>query len=699
MMMIFWLGGGGIRLFWQNKIVIQAVVGVFMGTLSISTVLGADFLQSIWSNYERMMGLWTLVHVFIFFIIISNSFRREREWIIIFYISSASATIISLIAIAEWVHASFAIRVGSTLKNSAFLASYVLLSCFIILWLFLRDERVSWKSVLLGGALIICLTALLLTGTRGAYLALWLGMFWVVCVCSIVGPRQGHTISLNNIFLRRAALGVMISMIIVITTIFIFREKFMHSSFDPLVRVASASFTERTFEGRMLAWKIAWNGWKEHFFLGWGTENFNLLFNKYYNPDLYKQEPWFDRAHNFIFDIGSTSGIIGLSAYLAIFVVAFQILIKQWRKELLPFWTLSIFSGALVAHLVQNLFVFDAITSLVLLFVFFAFISNLSTGNALEKSFNQDRKGTPMRLVVGVLVVLPMLYIGAWKPFWENRFGKLGYDAFAQGDDERGRELVEKALAYNTYGNIDVRRAVAEYVFEFLKQGGARDPESLKDILDYAIIKMEENIKEKPLDVKWYMYEGQLYNLRAALIKDSPQEDAKKAEKLYIKSAELSPGRPQIYLEIAQARKVFGNYDGMWEAIDIAKKLVPEYSIVHINALVHAIDTGNLERETEEFRWLEERNVFDYASVRDAYYRMRRLQNTIAMQLKYIAKLEESSQVNKNELAREYKNLAVFYRDARKLKDARDAALKVGELDPAQKKNVEAFIASLGNIQ
>ena len=38
----------------------------------------------------------------------------------------------------------------------------------------------------------------------------------------------------------------------------------------------------------------------------------------------------------------------------------------------------------------------------------------------------------------------------------------------------------------------------------------------------------------------------------------------------------MSPGRAQIYLELAQARKVQGDINGMWEALDIAAKEVPE---------------------------------------------------------------------------------------------------------------------------
>ena len=62
---------------------------------------------------------------------------------------------------------------------------------------------------------------------------------------------------------------------------------------------------------------MSWQGVKEHPILGWGQENYIVLFNKYYDPKMYQQEPWFDRSHNVFFDWLVSGGILALLAYLS----------------------------------------------------------------------------------------------------------------------------------------------------------------------------------------------------------------------------------------------------------------------------------------------------------------------------------------------------------------------------------------------
>jgi hypothetical protein len=47
---------------------------------------------------------------------------------------------------------------------------------------------------------------------------------------------------------------------------------------------------------------MALKGIAERPVLGWGQENFNYVFNKYYNPQMFGQEEWFDRTHNVVLD-------------------------------------------------------------------------------------------------------------------------------------------------------------------------------------------------------------------------------------------------------------------------------------------------------------------------------------------------------------------------------------------------------------
>ncbi|MFC1595281.1 hypothetical protein ACFL3E_02555 [Patescibacteria group bacterium] len=257
---------------------------------------------------------------------------------------------------------------------------------------------------------------------------------------------------------------------------------------------------------------------------------------------------------------------------------------------------------------------------------------------------------------------------------------------------------MKKALAYNTYGNIDVRRMVAEYVFEFLKQGGKRDNESLKNVIDYAIEKIEKNIQQEPKNVKWYMYQGELYNLGAIILTNPEPLYAKKAEELFLKSKEMSSGRLQIYLELAQAYKVQGEFEKMWQVLHEAIEILPDHPLSHINILAHAIELNDREKESSELEWLHYHNAEFYNDViRDAYYNAGRINDAINMQVAKIhaADLIEVRDISNIELSFDYSQLAALYKEAGLYNNAREAALKAVELDPSQRDAAEAFLQSL----
>ena len=694
-MFLFWLPGAYVRL--KNRAVspVSVFMALFFGIMALSAFLGADFYQSIWSNYERMMGLWTFGHLILFFLIVATTVTRESQWVWLFRVAAISSLIVSFVGIDEFLKTGTAFRIESTLKNSAFLASYLLLAIFINLWLFLREERFVPASFLWGLGVVLSFSVIILTGTRGAMLATAAGFMLLGALFLFLGPAGGFTLSLKNSVLKKLVSGFLIAFVLLVGTGIVFKEKLAMSSFSPLARVASLSFSTSTIKGRLLAWDVSWQGWKERPFLGWGPENYNLLFNAHYDPRLIDQEPWFDRAHNFIFDIGVTTGFLGLFSYLGVFVAALWILFSRWRQKSISFWMFAVFSSTLIAHLLQNLFVFDMLTSFTLLFLIFAFIHSRANQSFIEAA-SRAKSSLPL-FFLGIIVIAPLFYMGIWKPFQENRMGRSGFDAFAAWRDTEAIQYVEKALSYNTYGNVDVRRSAAEYVFEFLKRGGERNPESLKRVIDYAILKMEENILEKPQDVKWYMYQGELYNLGAAMLEEQNAIYAQNAEKRFLEAKELSPGRPQIYLEIAQARKIRGDYKGLWEILDEIMELLPDHSLLHTNALIHAIEIGDGTRETQELEWLFTNDInFNREIIVDAYFTAGRLDKAIEVELSqiqysYDAKNREDD-YNPKSIAKYYAVLAALYKRAGMYDNAREAAHKAVELDPSQKESAEAFL-------
>jgi len=685
--LIFWLPEAKDR--WKKfgkSPLIYAILG-FCGVLILTSLTGADIRQSLFSNYERMMGLWTYAHVTLFFVILATSFTAEKEKTLLLWMMTASALCVSLVGFWQFILHGTTIRIESTLNNSAFLATYLTLALFAPVLLYMQQKRTDgWSYALLA---VIALNAftVILTGTRGAMIALAVAafMFLLALLFSSKGRRRTIAIAVLGVLVGLGFMG------------YVFKESLIASSFDPLSRLASLSFSDSTVKGRFLAWNVGWEGIQERPLLGWGVENYHILFNAHYNPALVNQEPWYDRAHNFVIDITATMGIFGLVVYLSMYGAAWY----QLRQKEISHTTRLVLGVAFLTHLVQTFFVFDMLPSLMILYILFALV------HVAGINHEPIKKQTPMLLLPGVLIFIFLFVIGVWRPFQEARLAQQARVAFAAGADQDAKEYTLRALAYNTYGDIDTRRAVAEYVFDFLKAGGfsgapnqLRNPEEMRGVINFAIAHMEENMSDRPQDVKWYMYAGELHNLAATIFGEADREHARKAEELFSKSKELSAGRPNIYLEIAQARKVQGNTSGMWQAIDEAKRLVPDHLFVYYNALSHAIDVGDRARELEELSYIRAHDDFlDYDVIMDAYFRNDRLADAIKIQEEHIAKKEPDLGKTRTgpQIALLYQRLAFFYKTIGEPQKARGAALRVGELnpDPEIQRQVQLFIQSL----
>jgi len=161
-------------------------VTVFFGVMFFTALFGVDFYQSLWSNYERMMGLWTYAHLFLFFLMLVTVLREERDWHRLFNVALLSAVLVSLYGIFEHFKlvAGTPNKIESTFGNSLFLASYLLFFAFIALWFLLKDSRFGWRSIAYGVSASVIVAAMLFSASRGPMLALLIGVaFFVFCFC------------------------------------------------------------------------------------------------------------------------------------------------------------------------------------------------------------------------------------------------------------------------------------------------------------------------------------------------------------------------------------------------------------------------------------------------------------------------------------------------------------------------------------
>src|SRR3989338_1343732 len=351
---------------------------LFVLVVALADALGVYPFKSFWSNYERMDGWVTLVHLFLYFVVASSALNTEKLWRAFWHVSLAVSAIVGVHAPLQLAGGaslnpgfSSAARIDATLGNPIYLAAYMLFHIGIASALWARAWQASvsggllWPSLLYGGIIAFDASALFLTGTRGAMLGLVAGVL-VAALAVALSSREG----------RRAAALALAVVLLLGGGFFLAREQSWVKRVPSLQRLATISLDDSTTKARFYNWGMAWQGVKERPILGWGQENYAIVFDKYYDPRMYAQEPWFDRVHNIIFDWLVAGGVLGLASYLAVFAAALAAL---WRGRAFSLAERALFTGLLAAYFCHNFFVFDNVTSYILFGTVLAYIVFRST--------------------------------------------------------------------------------------------------------------------------------------------------------------------------------------------------------------------------------------------------------------------------------------------------------------------------------
>lgn len=546
-----------------RRTLISVVLAVFIFILALSSVFGENFYRSFWSNYERMEGLVTYLHLFAFFLVLTSVMRTEKIWKWFLHTSLGVSVIVGIYGVLQ-IAGKLAIhqgdRVDATLGNASYLAIYMAFHIFLALIYFFRQkDGVRWFY-----APVIALQSFILysTATRGAMLGMAGGLLLAAVLIAIFSQSKKIKVS---------AAAVLLLIIILIGNFWFMRDSNFVKNSPVLHRFADISLTETTTESRLTIWKMSWEGFKTKPILGWGLENYNLVFNKYYEPILWKQEPWFDRAHNVFFDRMTTGGSLGLLAYLGLFAAAIYYL---WRKR--KFTGFSVYDSALftamfAAYFFHNVFVFDNLISLVMFFVFLAYIHTRATmsdkpvastpadyKNAVSHQENNYGKATAAVVVAGLFI---FIFYTVNIPGGLAARGLI--DAFqmvAKGDAQKSFEGFQKVIAYNSFGGMEAREHLSNFAMNVYGQPNV-DAGLKEKIAVFAVDELKKQNKQFPNDIREMLFLGALYN------KIGKYDEA---IEILNKAKEISPKKQQLYFELSSSYLNKKEYD---KGLEILRKV------------------------------------------------------------------------------------------------------------------------------
>ena len=330
---------------------VLAMLAIFVGVVALSSIFGENFYQASGLITKEWKD-WSLISIlFAYFLVLAGMLKTEKVWNWLFNTSLFASVIIAfygvfqLLGILQTHQGS---RLDATLGNASYLAVYMVFHIFFGDGAFLPGARFQKMDLFFRHRFGIVRS--LPHGDQRRDTGHNRRLFNRLALdCRSVSQQK---IKIGNIFFiggdgnnhRRFFL-------------FLKTADFVKNS-AVLTRFAGISMTEGTTESRLTIWKMGWQGFKEKPVFGWGQENFNLVFNKYYEPILYKQEPWFDRVHNVFFDRLTTNGIFGLLSYLGLLGVALYYLWAKRRKTGLSVEDSAVFGEYVFGLLFQQLICF-----------------------------------------------------------------------------------------------------------------------------------------------------------------------------------------------------------------------------------------------------------------------------------------------------------------------------------------------------
>lgn len=542
-----------------KKSLITWGIMAFLGAILLSCFVSVDINTSFWGDAERMLGVFHIFHFFFLYLVLITVFRSYKDWQILFASSVAIATIISVMGLVGNAYA--------TIGNTAYVSGYLIFNLYFCALLFFRAKKNDLRWLLLI-PVIIMLFEFSKTHTSGAIIGLGISVLFIVFLIGVL--HQNKKIKL-------AAWGALV--VAVSALVLIFSQQNTTWFQNSFLRNLTSQKT--TFQTRLISWEAAAKDFHNHPWLGVGFGNYASVFDRYFQAKFYdysRGDTYFDRAHNNLIDIVSTSGLIGLLAYLSIFVAVVIYLLRLLKEDRHNFEPI-ILIGLFTAYFIQNLAVFDSLVTYIGLMISLAYIYYLINP---ETEAKETEKKMPefTALIIGSILVLIVTNYCNIRP-WQTFQGVIkGYSAFAQAQTMEGIAIYKDAFKNNLALDRDGKTALINSIISNPKMILTLPVDQGKEVIDYAISLAQDNLKNNPQDSLMQLQLSQINSIGYSLkITDQSVLDAyyNAALKAVDASIGASPERIPVYFMKANILIADKRYDEAVAVVNSAIEFNPNF--------------------------------------------------------------------------------------------------------------------------
>ena len=543
---------------------------------TVATVFSPAPWRSFFGEYGRMGGLWAWLHLFAFYVAL-RTFFDAADWRR--YIRAAVGVALAVAAYGVIQHYQDVLRISwegsgggaihATIGNSGLLGIYLGLSFALLVLLRIIDPARRRMPYALAG--LILLFAILLAQNRSTLLGGVAGLgAGLVTYGMLIRPRRRIVIAAG---IALFCAGLLLPLL---------------TSVPAVARVVStvplgARLSQGVDPTRVLQWRAALNGIRERPLLGYGPENYHLVWSRFGEPEMLRHIDdvliW-DRAHNAYLDVLATTGAFGMLAFLALWAVIVWTIISGARRGSLTLLESAALIGLTVWYAVYLFFWFFDLNSTMLWVAVAAYVAARTSGQPLIQFGARlpARFQSSLILAGGALALAATLYIHGYETLRLSRVLRRIATAtqpplamlsdFNTAFASRAPDTHHTFLLYSTY----LRTLLPKF------PEMRRDP-VLHAALDAAFTRafsaVELETRRDPLNERTALQKARIALLAWAYYGDARFREIGVASLHH--AAELAPTRVGVRIALASALETDGRLDSALAQLRHALELYPSY--------------------------------------------------------------------------------------------------------------------------
>lgn len=571
---------------------------LFLVSLTISSVIGVDPATSFWSVIESGTGMVLLWHAFFFACIVASLVRVQGDG---FFKKILQANFIPAVVLAiltffarshinptsVMLHDSIG---GATMGHVLLAAAYLIFSFFLSVILIARESSWKMKILYLVGVVIILVSPPFLND------AIWEGHVpFVKMVTSPIvwiGKARFPAVSFAiGIFFSICLWAFLVKKKKIIRVVSVVGMIFvvLATAFAIEQTIQSGTALNKIFAAesgnRIIFWDEAIQGFKDKPMMGWGQENYRIVYQKYLNPIIFSpgrsavNEVWSFHPHNVSLEVLVNGGLVGFILYLAFIATMIVGMMTLYRQKKMDATMLSMLLGMMIAYFLQIQMMFDSIVNFVMLFSVLGIIAGLSQNASFAPSQAKiSNRWEHVLPAVVTAIMIPVWIYAAYLPAQKVK------EMNAIVDSSADSRMLSYYHLFHSPGSYVITTDMAPFVDALIQAYGdyGKSTPAMNDAMAKDVLALMDSIdpiwQKRQMDYHLALSLVSAGNFIIYLTNDATPEKIAQLKQYAEQAILLSPTDPQIYTKYAETLFNVNDLAGANSMVEKALAMNPFYS-------------------------------------------------------------------------------------------------------------------------